>query len=616
MVAGGAWEYGRGLPFFATVDEQTTPPRFSVTGILRRVWRLLTPAERRRTGVLLLGIMVNSIIDIGGLTVVIPVIGLVINPDLIHENAVLSTVYSWGSGVGINTEQRFLVAMSIGLILAFAFKALFNFALNLTQTRFSFGIGHRISGEMWRHHFSKDLAGMRATPSGRVFEEINRWPLTFGSMFIVGNLRALNEFLVVVIIVLGLLWYQPAVLVGVGLIILTGAWLIQFATRKRLAYYSETARTIEPSAQTLINGAIQGFIEVLSFQASGAIARKFLDQTRLLYLTTGNGQVLNQTPAKLYEVLAVTGISVAILISIWSGDSDEEFLNLLVLMALSAYRIMPSMTKINAHIINLRAKYHLINVIEAALLAERDAPPEPALTALDWPKVSIELKGVTLTHEGLETPVIRNLSTRFDHGGMHAIVGPSGSGKTTLIHALLGLHPVHSGEVLITHPGGSRLDMVRDLTLGGWISNVGYLSQHPFLFEGTLEENLTMGIEGDGVDEVEVAALIRKLDLTALLGERPLDFAVLEGGQNLSGGQQQTIALLRVLRLNRPILILDEATSALDEGKRDLVFDVLRERAEAGATVILITHDLQLAQRCDTVLDLADGGTSPSDQED
>ena len=113
-----------------------------------------------------------------------------------------------------------------------------------------------------------------------------------------------------------------------------------------------------------------------------------------------------------------------------------------------------------------------------------------------------------------------------------------------------------------------------------------------------------MMIPGEKLDEPAIERLIERLELTDCLGEKPLDFELLEGGNNLSGGQQQRLAILRALRVHRPVLILDEATSALDGAKRDAVFGLLRERANAGTNVLLITHDMELAKQCDTILDL------------
>ena len=120
------------------VDEKPASPAFSILGILKRVWALLTTKERRRAGLLFIGIIINSFVDIIGLAAVVPVIGLVINPELIHENEYLARAFELTSQMGIDTERRFLMFTSIALIAAFLFKALVNLGLNLIQTRYSF----------------------------------------------------------------------------------------------------------------------------------------------------------------------------------------------------------------------------------------------------------------------------------------------------------------------------------------------------------------------------------------------------------------------------------------------------------------------------------------------
>ena len=154
--------------------------------------------------------------DIIGLAAVVPVIGLVINPELIHENEYLARAFQWTSHVGIDTERKFLMFTSIALIAAFLFKALVNLGLNLIQTRYSFAIGHRISGLMWQYHFSQSLERMRSTESGRVLAEINGWPFSLANTFVVGNLRFINELMVIRPLLLGCYVYEPIVLLSVG----------------------------------------------------------------------------------------------------------------------------------------------------------------------------------------------------------------------------------------------------------------------------------------------------------------------------------------------------------------------------------------------------------------
>jgi len=197
--------------------------------------------------------------------------------------------------------------------------------------------------------------------------EINGWPLSLANTFVVGNLRFINELMVIVAIAVGLVIYEPIVLISVAILLTLGAVIIRKGTKSRLERYSEISKIVGPQTGTLINNAVRGFLEVMSFRASDAIRNGYLNKTRLLYRISSNGQIMNMAPAKLYEVLAVTAVSAAIFISLLLGESNEAFLNLLIVMALSAYRVMPSMTRLNGHVMGMRSSYHVINVIEAAL---------------------------------------------------------------------------------------------------------------------------------------------------------------------------------------------------------------------------------------------------------
>ena len=103
------------------------------------------------------------------------------------------------------------------MIAAFLFKALFGLAVNLFQTRFSFSVAHRLSGQMWSYHFSQSLERMRGTDSGRILSEINGWPLQFANAFMVGGLMMVNEISVITLIAIGLLVYNPVVFLSIAI---------------------------------------------------------------------------------------------------------------------------------------------------------------------------------------------------------------------------------------------------------------------------------------------------------------------------------------------------------------------------------------------------------------
>jgi ABC-type bacteriocin/lantibiotic exporter with double-glycine peptidase domain len=213
--------------------------------------------------------------------------------------------------------------------------------------------------------------------------------------------------------------------------------------------------------------------------------------------------------------------------------------------------------------------------------------------------INIEVSELSLGYETLERLVLDKLNFTFPSGKLNAIVGPSGCGKSTLINALMGIHTYENGSVLFTdHTTNEVLHEVENL------SQTAYLSQQPFLFSGTVLENLTLRVPGVAINEKKVMELIKRLKLDQCLGHNPLEFVLSEGGQNLSGGEQQRLAILRAIQINRPVLILDEATSALDVKMRDIVISILQEQASKGVNVVIVSHDEELASQCDTKLKL------------
>ena len=146
------------------------------------------------------------------------------------------------------------------------------------------------------------------------------------TVFIVGSLRIINEVVVIVLIAIGLITYSPVVLIAVASLIAIGGFIIRKTTKSRLQVISDIKKTLAPGTGTAINNAIRGFLEVVSFRASKAVRDQYLKKTAQLYRIDSNLQVLNLAPSKLYEVLAVSGVSFAIIVSLIKGDTNEELL--------------------------------------------------------------------------------------------------------------------------------------------------------------------------------------------------------------------------------------------------------------------------------------------------
>lgn len=185
-------------------------------------------------------------------------------------------------------------------------------------------------------------------------------------------------------------------------------------------------------------------------------------------------------------------------------------------------------------------------------------------------------------------------------GEMAAIVGPSGSGKTTATYLVPRFYDVQQGSVTI-----DGID-VRDITLASLADCVGMVTQEPYLFHGTIKENIAYAKPGASGDEIVQAAKDANIHDRITSFPEGYDTMTGERGYRLSGGEKQRIAIARVLLKNPRILILDEATSALDNETERLVQEAL-ERATQGRTTLAIAHRLSTIHNADVIFGLVDG---------
>lgn len=199
-------------------------------------------------------------------------------------------------------------------------------------------------------------------------------------------------------------------------------------------------------------------------------------------------------------------------------------------------------------------------------------------------------------------PALDELSLNVPAGGFTALIGPSGSGKSTLLHLVAGLDRPDSGTIAV---GGTVISALSERELALWRGrSVGLVFQaHLLLPTLTAAENVIAPMEFTGA--VPKAQRRKKaLDLLALLG-------LMDQGDKLpsqmSGGQQQRVAMARALSCDAPLILADEPTGNLDSIAAKAVIATLRDIADRGRTVVMVTHDPVAAAEADRRVTLADG---------
>lgn len=211
----------------------------------------------------------------------------------------------------------------------------------------------------------------------------------------------------------------------------------------------------------------------------------------------------------------------------------------------------------------------------------------------------IVLKDINFRY-GIRELVLKNINMSIKSGEKIALVGESGSGKTTISKLLMGFYETEKGEIILSGHN------IKDINKEVLRDKISYISQEPFLFSGTIKENLQF-VNKDLTDE-DIISACKNVQIHDYINRLPLKYEtpLVERGSNLSGGQRQRLSIARALLKNPDVLVMDEATSNLDSITEKAIQKTLEE-CSGNVTTIMIAHRLSTIMKCDKIYVMGDG---------
>lgn len=561
-----------------------------------KIYGLLPPKYRRRASLLLALTIVGMMLETLGLGLLIPVIGLLTQPDLATAFPQIKPVLQF---MGNPTTTQLVIAGVFALVIFHLFRVTFLGYLAWYQMGFAcdqqadlmqrlFSIYLR---QPYPFHLNRNSAQLIQNAVGEV--RLFTFNVMLPAMVLLTEISIMFGMAALLLIV------EPLGAIVIVSALGIAAWAFQSAIRAGIDRKARARLFHDGMRLQHLQQGLGGVKDVKVLGREEEFLAQFQTHNAASARIARFQLTLQQLPRLWLEILAVSGLAALVATMLMTGRDVAAIVAMLGLFAAAAFRLMPSVNRFMGAVQSLRFGIPVVDLLHAELLLGTPEPPAADRTSSEFHR--IDLRDVTYTYPLASTRALDGVSMSIRKGESVGFVGASGSGKTTLVDVILGLLKPESGQVMVDG---------RDIhaSLRAWQDRIGYVPQSIYLTDDTLRRNVAFGIPSEQIDDASVRRAIAAAQLDDLVAALPdgLDAVVGERGIRLSGGQRQRIGIARALYHDPPVLVLDEATSALDtDTEREVMAAVTA--LQGIKTLLIVAHRLTTVGRCDRILTLDSG---------
>ncbi len=591
-----------GSPNANSSDQQSPEQRPSLVQIFRRIIGLLPSQRRKQFWLLVAAALVTSCLE----TVTVGTIALfasaVSDPDVVMKSQYILCAKALLPLGFLSTGNDLIITLSIvivGLVLSKNFTQAVFIYWNIRYSQFVNGFYGKILLEgflrmPYTFHLSRNSADLVIA---------TEWRNHFGDT-VMFYLLLLSDALIVALLISSIIILQPIVSLLIIATIGTSSCFIYTKMKTPLDKVAKSAFEYRQIINRQASRSLHGIKDIKSYGEEDFFTLSYERDITILARLDALHRLFANTPNWIVECIGIFMLNLSICIMLFLLDlSTLETTGTIALLAITTWRVLPAANRIVSNLTNIRSRLpHVENGFEYIDQFDEHSNDVPSGSETEISlQDEIKFDAVSFTYESANTPALEQLNFTIPKGKSIGIVGPSGAGKSTLVDILTGLLQPSAGHLLID---GKALDPSQYRL---WRHSIGYIPQSPYIFDGTVAENVAFALNAEDIDEDQVA---KCCDMAAMdfLAKLPcgIDTVIGERGIMLSGGQRQRVAIARALYHNPKVLIFDEATSALDTRNEKAIQNTINS-FKGRQTLIIIAHRLKTVENCDQVVWIDDG---------
>jgi ATP-binding cassette, subfamily B, bacterial PglK len=542
-----------------------------------------------------------AVLEVIGIASILPFMHLAANPKSITQNEWLNRVYIF---MGFDSYTSMLIFTGIAML---TFLMLANFFTAFTtwlQYKISWDAAHNLSTRLLRTYLDRPysffLHKNTSELQAKIVMEVGQ---VCSSVLI--PISDLVARVLVVLVIFGLLFFVSPKTAIIVIGFLGSAYFIAYLLRKGLLQrLGEDRIKTNLDRFRSMSDALTGIKTSRVYGAQDYFYNRFETASEKHSHIHPRVQLISIVPKSIIEILAFGSVIFFTIYLLVNGKDLQSALPLLTLFAVSGYRLLPSLQRIFTAATKLKHSFPVVHTVYADLNYKLSSKQEIQQKVVFPPfSDSIKLDQITFNYEGTDQAILSNIKLEILKGQTVAFVGSTGSGKTTVIDLITGLLDIEHGQLLIDNQS------LHTANASSWQRQIGYVQQDVFLFDGSVSNNIAIGIPNEQIDmeRLKEVAKIAKIH-NFIESELPNGYQsnIGERGVRISGGQKQRLGIARALYRNPTVLILDEATSALDGVTESKVIDSLKN-LEKDLTIIIVAHRLSTVKHADCIYILEAG---------
>ena len=569
-----------------------------------QVFNIFTKQQLRYCGFIVLAMIVGAMLEAVGIGAILPLISLMGQPDFLVRHPEIGHI---AEALGIVSHTQLIMVCAGGLIVLYLIKNAYMAWETKLQIDFSMRNQIKFSTEIMTNYLCKGYLFHLDHNSATLLRNVNAGGVVIYSTMLIATFTLLTELITAFTIWLMLVVVDAFTAVVVAGIMGAMMYGIIKAFRRNISKQAKIQNDFAAGYIKCVNQGLGAIKETKVMRKE----KYFLEEFSRTYQQYGEANrkylFINQLPRMIIETMVVSGLLVMIVAKLAIGGTPEEIVPLLGVLALAAFRLMPSANRIVNLFNTIKFQQPLFYELYPELMdiKERQESRKESYYLSLQPKLkfekSIQVNKLRFAYPEGREDVLRDVSFTIGKGDFAGIIGPSGAGKTTFVDILLGLLKPSDGNIKVD--GQDIFDNIRS-----WQANLAYVPQSIYLIDGSVKENIALGVAPEDIDNARIEKSLHMAELYDFVSDLPegMETRVGERGVKLSGGQRQRIGIARALYQQPEVLILDEATSALDNDTEKSITDTIL-KLKGQITIIAIAHRLSTLAECDYKIEFADG---------